>query len=99
MWSSILRILDPYKALMEEKMRKEGEGKMNTKYVHYKEQCDLCINKGKCDYEKRTRKFVETINGVESLSSGVFGSFSFKCDYFDLDQLAYNQKNPPECNG
>ena len=72
---------------------------MKKPYIYYKEQCDYCINKGKCNYEKRTRKFVETISGVESISSGVFGRLSFNCDYFDLDQLAYNRKNPPECNG
>ncbi len=72
---------------------------MNTKYIYYKEQCNYCINKGKCDHEKRTRTFVETIGGVERLTSGVFGSLSFKCDYFDLDQLVYNRDNPPETCG
>ena len=72
---------------------------MNKPYIYYKEQCDYCINKGKCDYEKRTRTFVETIGGVERLTSGVFGSLSFECDYFYLDQLAYNRANPPECRG
>lgn len=66
-------------------------------YIYYKEQCDYCINNGKCDYEKRTRKFVETISGVDALTSGVFGGLDFKCDYFDLDQLVYNKRNPPEC--
>ena len=69
---------------------------MNKPYIYYKEQCDYCLNKGKCDYEKRTRKFVETISGVDSLTSGVFGSLSFECDYFDLDQLAYNIRHPAE---
>lgn len=72
---------------------------MNKPYIYYKEQCDYCLNKGKCDYEKRTRTFLETIGGVEHLTSGVYGSLSFKCDYFDLDQLAYNKANPPECSG
>lgn len=72
---------------------------MNTKYIYYKEQCNYCSNKGKCDYEKKTRTFLETIGGVERLASSVYGSLSFKCDYFDLDQLAYNKANPPECEG
>jgi len=72
---------------------------MNKPYIYYKQQCDSCLNKGKCDYEKRTRTFVETIGGVERLSNGVFGSLSFKCDYFDLDQLAYNRANLPETCG
>ena len=72
---------------------------MNKPYIYYKEQCDYCINKGKCDYEQRTRTFVETIGGVESLTNGVFGSLSFKCDYFYLDELAYNKDHLPECEG
>ena len=29
-------------------------------------------------------------------SVSVFGRLSFKCDYFDLDQLAYNIRHPAE---
>ena len=72
---------------------------MNKPYIYYKEQCNFCTNKGKCEYEKKTRKFIETIGGVECLANGVFGSLSFKCDYFDLDQLAYNKANLPESCG
>ena len=72
---------------------------MSNPYIYYKQQCDYCLRKGKCDYEKKTRAFVNTISGVEALSSGVYGSLSFKCDYFDLDQLAYNKDNPPESCG
>ena len=72
---------------------------MSKVYVYYKEQCDFCTNKGKCDYEKKTRTFVETISGVEHLSNSVFGSLSFKCDYFDLDQLAYDIRHPAESEG
>ena len=72
---------------------------MSNPYIYYKQQCDYCLRKGKCDYEMKTRVFVNTISGVEALSSGVYGSLSFKCDYFDLDQLAYNKDNPPESCG
>ena len=72
---------------------------MNIKYIFYKAQCDCCSNKGECDYEKKTRTFVETIGGVERLASGVYGSLSFTCDYFDLDQAEYNRNNPPETCG
>ena len=72
---------------------------MNKPYIYYKEQCDYCVSKDKCSYEKRTRKFVETIGGLESLASGVYGTLSFRCDYFGLDQLAYDRANPPECSG
>lgn len=72
---------------------------MSNPYIYYKEQCDYCVTKDKCSYEKRTRTFVETIGGLESLSTGIYGSLSFKCDYFVLDQLAYDRDNPPECEG
>ena len=69
---------------------------MNNQYIHYKEQCDYCTNKG-CDYEKRTRTFVETIGGIERLSRGVYGSLSFRCDYFALDKAAYDNRHLLEC--
>ena len=72
---------------------------MNKPHIYYREQCDFCINKGKCEKEKRTRRFIETIYGVEALASGVYGSLFFRCDYFDLDQLAYNKATVHESKG
>ena len=72
---------------------------MNNPYIYYKEQCKYCIKNGKCDYQKKTQTFLDAINGIEHLANGVYGSLSFKCDYFDLDQLAYNKDNPPETCG
>lgn len=69
------------------------------KYVYYKKQCDFCTCKSKCDYEKKTRTFLETISGVTSLANGVYGSLDFKCDYFNLNEEAYNKENPPESCG
>lgn len=69
---------------------------MNKPYIYYKEQCDYCKNNNKCEYKRRTQKFIETISGVEFFANGVYGSLSFRCDYFDLDQLAYNKANLPE---
>ena len=72
---------------------------MSKPYIYYKEQCKYCLKNGKCDYQKKTQTFLEAINGIEHLANGVYGSLSFKCDYFDLDQLAYNKDNPPESCG
>lgn len=69
---------------------------MNKPYIYYKEQCDYCVSKDKCMYEKRTRKLCETIGCVESLACGVYGTLSFCCDYFVLDQLAYDIRHPAE---
>ena len=72
---------------------------MSKPYIYYKEQCKYCLKNGKCDYQKKTQTFLDAINGIEHLANGVYGSLSFKCDYFDLDQLAYNKDNPPETCG
>ena len=72
---------------------------MSKPYIYYKEQCKYCLKNGKCDYRKKTQTFLDAINGIEHLANGVYGSLSFKCDYFDLDQLAYNKDNPPESCG
>lgn len=72
---------------------------MSKPYIYYKEQCKYCLKNGKCDYQKKTQTFLDAINGIEHLANGVYGSLSFKCDYFDLDQLAYNKDNPPESCG
>lgn len=72
---------------------------MSKPYIYYKEQCNYCLKNGKCDYQKKTQTFLDAINGIEHLANGVYGSLSFKCDYFDLDQLAYNKDNPPESCG
>lgn len=72
---------------------------MSKPYIYYKEQCKYCLKNGKCNYQKKTQTFLDAINGIEHLANGVYGSLSFKCDYFDLDQLAYNKDNPPESCG
>ena len=72
---------------------------MSKPYIYYKEQCKYCLKNGQCDYQKKTQTFLDAINGIEHLANGVYGSLSFKCDYFDLDQLAYNKDNPPESCG
>lgn len=72
---------------------------MSKPYIYYKEQCKYCLKNGKCDYQKKTQTFLDAINGIEHLANGVYGGLSFKCDYFDLDQLAYNKDNPPESCG
>lgn len=72
---------------------------MNKVYVYYKHQCNYCTNRDKCDYEKKTRKFVETISGVESLANGVYGFLDFKCDYFNLDEVTYYKDHQPETFG
>ena len=72
---------------------------MNNHYIYYKEQCKYCLKNGKCDYQKKTQTFLDAINGIEHLVSGVYGSLNFRCDYFDFDELAYIKDNPPESCG
>lgn len=72
---------------------------MNNPYIYYKEQCNYCLNKGKCDYEAKTQAVIDIISATEKVAKDVYGTFSFKCDYFALDELAYNKNNPPETCG
>ena len=72
---------------------------MNNHYIYYKNQCKYCLKKGKCDNQKNTQIFLDAINGIEHLASGVYGSLDFRCDYFNIDKLAYRKDNPPESCG
>lgn len=38
---------------------------MNNPYIYYKEQCNYCLKKGKCDYQKKTQTFLDAINGID----------------------------------
>lgn len=66
---------------------------MSKSTIYYPEQCDYCLKKGKCDYEKQTRLFLTTLEGLDKLTHGVHGGLIFACDYFDLDLLLYNKNN------
>ena len=66
---------------------------MNNPYIY---QCKYCLKKDKCDYQKKTQTFLDAINGIEHLVSGVYGSLNFRCDYFYFDELAYRKDNQPE---
>lgn len=72
---------------------------MNNPYIYYKEQCKYCLKQGKCAHQKKMQTFLDAINGIEHLASGVYGSLNFRCDYFDFDELAYRKYNPPESCG
>ena len=72
---------------------------MSKPYIYYKEQCKYCLKNGKCNYQKKTQAFLDAINCIEYLASGVYGSLNFRCDYFNLDESAYRKDNPPESCG
>ena len=69
---------------------------MNKLNIYYKDQCNYCLNKSKCSYERRTRRFIDTISGIESLATGVYGCLSFNCDYFSVNQAVYTKANMTE---
>ena len=45
-------------------------------------------------YVGKTTKGI--VRPLSHLASGVYGSLNFRCDYFNLDELAYRKDNPPE---
>ena len=69
---------------------------MNNPYIYYKDQCKYCLKKGKCGYQKKTQTFLDAINGIEHLVSGVYGSLNFRCDYLNHDELEYREDNTSE---
>ena len=66
-------------------------------YVFWREECDLCTRRGKCEYEADVRDYKERLDAVPG--KGCYGSLSFKCDYFQCDEDEYYSKYPPECAG
>ena len=69
---------------------------MSKPFIYYPEQCDYCLKRGGCDYEKKTRLFLATLCGFDRLTHGVYGSLNFACDYFDLDLRMFNWSIPVE---
>lgn len=66
-------------------------------WIYWKEQCEYCKNKEGCEYKNRVQDLIERFSKVESSSPGVYGSLSWKCDYFIVDKEEYYKKNEGEC--
>ena len=67
---------------------------MRGKYwVYFKEQCDYCLNRHNCEYTKKVKKYIENLDALDS--SGIYGTTTFLCDYYILDEQEYNKNG--EC--
>ena len=64
-------------------------------WVYYKEQCEYCKNCKECQYIEKVQKYLEEIENLDS--RGIYGTTSFWCDYYNLDEELYWQKNQGEC--
>lgn len=65
---------------------------MRGKYwVYFKEQCKYCLNREKCDYTKKVKKYIENLDALDS--SGIYGTTTFWCDYYILDENEYLKYN------
>lgn len=64
--------------------------------IYWKEQCDFCLNRENCEYKEKVKQHMQKIDSLDS--KGIYGTTSFWCDYYNLDEDAY-WKNPiGECN-
>lgn len=74
----------------------------STGWIYWPEQCDYCkgyiFSDGKPCCKELTKEFFNKLRQIEHHSKGVYGSLSFKCDYFNLDDDKYNNSRYNECN-
>lgn len=64
-------------------------------WVYYKEQCEYCKNRKGCQYIEKVQKYLKDIDNLDD--RGIYGTTSFWCDYYNLDEELYWQKNQGEC--
>lgn len=70
---------------------------MTTKkyWVYYKEQCQYCLNRHNCEYIEKVKNYIEKLEAIDS--KGIYGTTAFWCDYYNIDEQEYWNKNNGEC--
>ena len=66
-------------------------------WIYWKNECQMCLDRDICPYRKQTENYKKLIASIPNKE--VYGSLSWKCDYFILDEKEYNKQNPPQSNG
>lgn len=66
-------------------------------WVYYKEQCEYCKNRVNCSYKEKVKTYIQELENLDS--KGIYGSTSFWCDYYNLDEKEYWKRNIGECCG
>ena len=68
---------------------KQLESAINM-WVYWKNECKVCLDRNKCSYRKDTEAYKEQISSIKPIN--VYGSLSWKCDYFILDEKEVNDE-------
>ena len=58
--------------------------------VYWKEQCDYCENRMFCKYQNSVELLQARLKVVELETGGCYGTLSFWCDYFKVDEEKLN---------
>ena len=66
-------------------------------WVYYKEQCQYCKNRVNCEYKEKVKKYIKDLENIDS--KGIYGTTSFWCDYYVIDEEEYWKHNTGECCG
>jgi len=69
-------------------------------YIYWKEECLYCTKSKNCKYAVDMATFKNILSDIEKIWTGkIFGSLSFKCDYFELDEAFYIENHMEVSNG
>lgn len=66
--------------------------------VYWKEECEYCLNRKKCDFRDTTKDFRGAISNLANNTKDVKGKISFSCAYFNIDEEEYSVKTEDTCS-
>ena len=62
-------------------------------WIYYVEQCDFCLSKNAgCPYYKNTQELFKAIAWLDRNVHNIYGTFNYKCDYFQLNKKYYDEQ-------
>lgn len=69
-------------------------------WIWRNDQCKYCKHRIEgCDSWKGMQELKTAIDKIEKETKGFYGSIDFKCDYFWLDEVAYERDMECCCEG
>jgi len=64
-------------------------------WIWYPDQCKVCrgytFSDGSPCKKEELMKFISKIRNAEGKTQGIYGSLSFECDYFSVDEEKYKK--------
>ena len=65
--------------------------------VYWRDQCDFCIHRLFCKYRDAAELLLARLKVVDMETRGCYGTISFWCDYFEVDEGAVNESRKHDC--